>query len=182
MLFLFKSTSRNDLDNKRKDDIFVKNYYRVFGLRLPGTEAIDDLLKALGDDDLETLKGHLLTALIEKKVFHRFRFPGRWTVAVDATGVYNWGEKYVAYALHKTSSSGKTTYFSNILEAKLVTTTGLSIPLASEWIYNGEDDHHKTVIFLRYGKSWNSYPDALSGIKRNSMPQQRTNSPCSTNG
>ena len=143
MLFLFKSTSRNDMDNKRKDTVFAKNYQRVFGLRLPSTEAIDDLLKVLDHDDLETVKGHLLTALIEKKVFHRFRFLGRWTVAVDATGAYNWGEKQVDFALHKTSSTGKTTYFSNILEAKLVTTTGLSIPLATEWIYNGEEDYQK---------------------------------------
>jgi hypothetical protein len=143
MLFLFKSTSRNDLDNKRKDIVFAQNYYRVSGLRLPSTEAIDDLLKVLDHEALETLKGHLLAALIEKKVFHRFRFLGLWTVAVDATGVYNWGEKFADYALHKTSCSGKTTYFSNVLEAKLVTTTGLSIPLASEWIYNGEQDYHK---------------------------------------
>jgi len=45
MLFLFKSASRNDFDAKRKDSVFVKNYYRVFGLRLPSMKAIDDLLK-----------------------------------------------------------------------------------------------------------------------------------------
>ena len=108
MLFLFKSASGNDWDNKSKDAVFAMNYYRVFGLRLPSTEAIDDLLKVLNHDALETLKGHLLTVLIEKKVFHRFRFLGRWTVAVDATGAYNWGEKYVDFALHKTSSGEKT--------------------------------------------------------------------------
>ena len=143
MLFLFKSVSRNEFDNKRKDTGFVKNYFNVFGLRLPSTEAIDDLFKILCNDALEALKGHLLSALIEKKVFHRFRFLGLWTVAVDATGVYNWDENPVDFALHKTSKCGKTTWFSNILEAKLVTTTGLSIPLASEWIYNGEDDYQK---------------------------------------
>ena len=143
MLFLFKSTSRNDFDSKRKETTFSKNYRQVFALRLPSTEAIDDLLEALDHASLENLSGHLLNALIEKKVFHRFRFLGYWTVAVDATGVYNWGDRPVDFALHKTSSNGKTTYFSNLLEAKLVTTTGLCIPLASEWIYNGEDDYQK---------------------------------------
>jgi len=47
MLFLFKSTSRNDFDHKRKDSVFVKNDYQVFRLRLPGTEAMDDILKVL---------------------------------------------------------------------------------------------------------------------------------------
>jgi len=95
LLFLFKSTSRNDFDLKRKDAVFAKNYCHVFGLRLPSTEAVDDLLKVLDHESLETIKGHLLTSLIEKKIFHRFRFLGYWTVAVDATGVYNWGEQYV---------------------------------------------------------------------------------------
>ena len=143
MLFLFKSTSRNDFDSKRKESTFSRNYRSVFALRLPSMEAIDDFLEILDQESLANLSGHLLNALIEKKVFHRFRFLGYWTVAVDATGVYNWGEHPVDFALHKTSSSGKTTYFSNLLEAKLVTTTGLSIPLASEWIYNGEDDYQK---------------------------------------
>lgn len=143
MLFLFKSASRNDFDHKRKDAGFAKNYFNVFGLRLPSTEAIDDLFKVIDHNRLETLKGELLTALIAKKVFHRFRFLGLWTVAIDATGVYNWGEVPVDFALHMTSKKGKTTYFSNVLEAKLVTTTGLSIPLASEWIYNEEDDYRK---------------------------------------
>jgi hypothetical protein len=143
MLFLFKSASRNEFDNKRKDSGFVKNYFNVFGLRLPSTEAIDDLFKILDNEALESLKGDLLTILIAKKVFHRFRFLGLWTVAVDATGVYHWGEHPIDCALHKTSKGGITTWFSNLLEAKLVTTTGLSIPLASEWIYNGEDDYQK---------------------------------------
>ena len=169
MLFLFKSTSRNDFDNKRKDAVFVKNYRHVFGLRLPSTEAMDDIFKVLNNDALEILKGHLLAALIDKKVFHRFRFLGTWTVAVDATGVYNWGDSPVDYALHKTSSNGKTTWFSNILEAKLVTTTGLSIPLVSEWIYNGEEtktqfvyitdmnvDRDNMVQFVEHARSrWN---------------------------
>ena len=80
MLFLFKSASRNEFDNKRKDSGFVKNYFNVFGLRLPSTEAIDDFFKILCNDALETLKGHLISVLIEKKVFHRFRFLGLWTV------------------------------------------------------------------------------------------------------
>ena len=143
MLFLFKSASRNDFDHKRKDSVFAKNYHNVFRLRLPSTEATNDILEVLDHEALENLKGHLLTILIEKKVFHRFRFLGLWMVAVDATGVYNWGERPVDFALHKTSSKGKTTWFSNVLEAKLVTTTGLSIPLASEWIYNDEDDYDK---------------------------------------
>jgi len=37
--------------------MYLVHYYRVFGLCFPDTKAIDDLLKALGDDDLETLKG-----------------------------------------------------------------------------------------------------------------------------
>ena len=40
MLFLFKSTSRNDFDGKRKESTFYKNYHQVFALRLPSMEAM----------------------------------------------------------------------------------------------------------------------------------------------
>jgi hypothetical protein len=78
--------------------------------------------------------------LLEKKVLHKFRFRKKWTVAVDATGMVNFGEKrHCEHCLHKTSKKGKTTYFHNVLEAKLVFTNGFSISLGTSFIENPEE-------------------------------------------
>ena len=116
---VLRSTKSTAIPLKKIKLIYsLLDYFNVFGLRLPSTEAIDDLFKILCNDALEILKGHLMSVLIEKKVFHRFRFLGLWTVAVDATGVYNWGENPIDSALHKTSKGGKTTWFSSVIYLK----------------------------------------------------------------
>lgn len=58
-------------------------------------------------------------------------------VAIDATGINSYDENNEEKdRVHKTSKNGKNTYHSYVLEAKLVTASGLSISIASEWIAN----------------------------------------------
>jgi hypothetical protein len=81
--------------------------------------------------------------LLEKKVLHKYRLFGKWlVVAVDGTGVMSFSEPHCEHCLHRTSTGGKTPYFHPVLEAKLITTSGLAISLATEWIANpaGEYD------------------------------------------
>ena len=56
MLFVFKEGSRNAFDNDRKESRFRKNYKRVFKLRLPSSDAIEDLYRILDNRELENLK------------------------------------------------------------------------------------------------------------------------------
>jgi hypothetical protein len=74
-------------------------------------------------------------------------------VAVDATGVMSFQERHCEHCLTKTSKNGKTTYFHYVLEAKLVTSAGHAISLATEWVENpvGEFDKQdcERKAFLR---------------------------------
>jgi hypothetical protein len=54
-------------------------------------------------------------------------------VAVDATGVGRTDEKHCEHCLHKTSKNGKTTYFHNVLAAKLICSNGFSISLGTSF-------------------------------------------------
>lgn len=143
-MFLFREGSRNVFNKNRRFETFIKNYERTFGLRLPHMDAVEDVLRALQPDELEKLKACLVSALIEKKVFHKFKFLGkRFIIAIDGTGLYNYEAKHCDQCLHKTSSSGKTTWFHHVLEAKLVTSNGMAISVGTEWIANGEDQFDK---------------------------------------
>jgi hypothetical protein len=72
-MFIFKQASRNAYNNKRGEIIFAKNYYRHFRLRLPHPDAIDQVMRDLPPELLEELKAQLVSHLIEKKLFRKFR-------------------------------------------------------------------------------------------------------------
>ena len=136
-MYIFKETSRNAYNNDSRDEQFQKNFIKYFGIRLPHADTIEDVLRVLHPEELEVLKMHLVSGLIEQKIFRKFRFLGKfYTVAIDATGMATFEQKHCDQCLSKTSKTGVVTYFHYVLEAKLVTSTGLSISLASEFIEN----------------------------------------------
>lgn len=136
-MHLLKEGSRNAYTNDRCDAIFAKNYYRHFKLRLPHPDTIDEVMRTLEPEHLEELKAQLMGSLFEQKVLRHFRFLGKYYfVAVDATGMHTFNHKHCDHCLTKTSKSGVVTYFHYVLEAKLVTSSGLAISLASEFIEN----------------------------------------------
>ena len=72
-----------------------------------------------------------------RKVFYRFRFLSRkYLISIDGTGVSSYDNDYCNECTHKTSKNGVTTYFHNVLEAKLVTHNDMSLSIATEWIRN----------------------------------------------
>jgi hypothetical protein len=136
-MFIFKETSRNAWNNDRREAVFQKNVFRYFRINLPHADTFDEVLRELPPVELEELKAHLVSGLIEQKILRKFRFLGKsYLVAIDATGMATFDQRHCDRCLAKTSKTGVVTYFHYVLEAKLVTSTGLSISLASEFIEN----------------------------------------------
>lgn len=137
-MFLFKETSRNAFNNDIKEGHFKQNYLKVFKLRLPHMDTVEDFLRILQPEQLEAIKAALITGLIEQKVLRHFRVLGKYyTVAIDGTGANSYTENDAEDSrTHKTSKNGKITYQHYVVEAKLVTATGMAISLASEWVTN----------------------------------------------
>ena len=143
-LFLFKKGSRNALNNLREENQFKKNYYRLFKCRLPHLDTVDKVMRALPEKFLEELKDKLVQILLQKKMWHSQRlFNKYFIIAVDATGVFTFDEDPSGQSTHKTYKSGKKNYFHNVLEAKLVTASGFSISIMTEWIENPEGEYNK---------------------------------------
>ena len=144
LLFVFKQGSRNAFNNKRREERFRKQYWKLFKLRLPHLDTVHRVLCQLDEEQLEGLKHGLVQRLLEHKVWHRHRLFKRWfVVAIDATGVLSFSERHCEHCLHRTSARGTTTYFHPVLEAKLLTPSGFSISVASEWIANPEGEYDK---------------------------------------
>lgn len=136
-MFMFKETSRNAYNNDRREDKFRKAIYSYFKISLPQGDTVDDVLRSLPVNLLETIKAQLVSRLIEKKLLRKFRLlEGYYFIAIDATGMATFDKRHCPHCLTKTSKNEKTTYFHYVLEAKLVTASGLSISLASEFVEN----------------------------------------------
>ena len=142
-MFLFKAESRNGFNNLREDLRFEKNYQRLFKMSLPHADTVDQVMRLLKTEQLERLKQKMVNVLIRRKVFQNQRYRGKWyCVAVDATGVTSYKEQHCEQCLHKTSKKGNTSWFHNVLEARLVTPNGFSISLLSEWIENPTENNY----------------------------------------
>jgi hypothetical protein len=136
-MFLLKETSRNAYNNDRRDAVLAKNYFRHFKMELPHPDTIDEVLRVLLPEQIEAIKAQLVGKLFEQKLLRQFRFLGKYYfIAVDATGIHTFDHEHCKQCLKKTSKNGHTTWFHYVLEAKLVTSSGLAISLASEFIEN----------------------------------------------
>lgn len=137
-VFIFKLPSRNSVNILRSEKKFIKNYQRIFKMKFPHMDTVEDFMRLLNSEELELLKANLMAALIKKKMFYRFRFLGKYyCVAVDGTGVSSYTEDYCGECLSKTHKN-TTTYHHMVLEAKLVCSNGLTVSLATEWIENSD--------------------------------------------
>ncbi|WYD80864.1 MAG: hypothetical protein V8K32_02895 [Candidatus Electrothrix gigas] len=143
-MFIFKEGSRNAFNNDRDEENFKENYKNLFHMRLPHMDTVDNVMRQLNENELEKLKTDMICNLLKKKSLHKFRFLGKFfIVAVDGTGIHSFSERHCDQCLTITSKNGKTTYFHNVLEAKLICSNGFSISLATEWIENPVGDFDK---------------------------------------
>lgn len=101
-------------------------------------DTVHRVMTELSADSLEDIKQAFVAALIDQHLLRRFRLWGKYyTIAIDGTGVSSYKENNEEQVLPcKTTKNGVTTYYSHVVEAKLVTSSGLSISIGSEWVSN----------------------------------------------
>ena len=149
-MFLFHRGSRNQMNLSRQEQKFRRNYQRLFKMRLPHMDTVDELLRVLDEAELERLKATLIRTLIEKKVLNRLRLGRRYVISIDATHVGTYEENYCGECVYRTvGKKGKKLWFHSVLEAKLVPSTGLSLSIASEWIANPGSEYDKQDCELK---------------------------------
>ena len=136
-LFSFREQSRNAINNDRThSQEFCSNFEKLFGCRLAHQDTVELFFRQLPVEKLEAVQMALVRHLIEKKVFERYRIQGYYTIAFDASGVISGNADRYGCGLTRESKSGTVSYQHHVLEARLVTDSGLCIPIGSEWITN----------------------------------------------
>lgn len=165
-MFVFKKGSRNGLNNDRSEPKFRKNYERLFKVRLPHMDTVEEVMRVLEERHVEQLKAALVKALLSKKVLRKYRLLGQsYMVVIDGTHVIDVQEGHCAHCLQQRFKNGRVRYFHNVLEAKLVTGNGFCLSLATEWIENVEEYNKQDCelkAFARLARKLRHYYPRLS--------------------
>ena len=103
---------------------------------LPVTKTLDHFIGHVGNAAFAQLLHQHLQRLIRMKALEDSRFQGDFVVAVDGTGYLSFSHHHCSQCLTQKHSSGTVSYLHPVLEAKLLTPTGLALSLASEFIEN----------------------------------------------
>ena len=137
LMFLFKQESRNQADNTAKNIDYQDNIQNIFGVKVADMDTVDKYLRWLNPDKLERIKQDMFRELVKSKTFQKYKFAGKYfMLAIDGSGFQSYSYEPYPGCTYKKSKKGKKTWTTYVLEAKVVTSNGFSISLATEWIEN----------------------------------------------
>ena len=144
LLFLCKLGRLRQLDYELRDEetCVLDNVNRLAQAEqetLPVWGTLSYFLRGVGSEPLGQLRTQMVRRLIRSKVLDGDRLLGAFVVAVDGTGHVAFRRRHCDHCLTQTHGQ-HTYYYHNVLEAKLVTSSGLALSMASEFIDNRHDD------------------------------------------
>jgi hypothetical protein len=138
-LFLCRLGSRRQVTYQlRGSGPAAANLGALLGLeRCPHGDTLNETYCRLQPAELQEVICWLVERLLRQKVLYLYRLLDRFFVLVlDGTGIYTFHRRHCPHCLTRTTGPGQTLYYHNVLEAKLVTPTGLVFSLMSEFIEN----------------------------------------------
>jgi hypothetical protein len=112
-------------------------FQALFGVAsVPHGDTLEATYQRLNVPEVQEVVTTAFETLIRQKVLYRYRLCGRYfLVTFDGTGMLTFSERHCPQCLTMTHH-GHTTYYHPILEAKLVTYTGLVLSVMTEFIEN----------------------------------------------
>lgn len=141
LLFGLGLGSRRSADNDLRDldCAILHNVNLLAGTQqksLPVAKTLDHFIGHVGSTSFARLLHQHTHRLIRMKALDDNRFQGDFVVGVDGTGYLSFSHHHCDQCLTQKHSSGTISYLHPVLEAKLLTGTGLAVSLASEFIEN----------------------------------------------
>jgi hypothetical protein len=144
LLFLCKLGRLRQLDYELRDEETcvlpnVNALAQTEQETLPVWGTLSYFLRGVGSEALGQLRTQMIRRLIRNKVLDQDRLLGAFVVAVDGTGHVSFRRRHCDHCLTQTHGE-HTYYYHNVLETKLVTSSGLALSIASEFIDNRHND------------------------------------------
>jgi len=140
LMFAFNLTSRRKANEELTGPQLLENLRSLFPdlVDMPHQDTLCRLLQKLDVSQIESCYLDLLKDLIRKKKFRQLLCQKRYLVAIDGTQKYVmkecWDERYLHRRLQ--GKDGEEEYYAYVLEAVLMFTNGMVLPLMSEFLEN----------------------------------------------
>lgn len=152
LVFLCRVGSRRQSNEKFRDNertaAKFEHYFNVHDF--PHGDTLNDLYRELEWLQVQELATNMVETLIRQKVLYPYRLLDYYfVIAIDATGHLTFNERHCEHCLTKRLKNGKILYYHLVLEAKLVTPTGFSFSLMSEFIENPTKNETKQDCELK---------------------------------
>lgn len=144
LLFTLGLESRRRLDSELRDEETevlgnVNRLARTEQTTLPVHKTLEHFVGHVGAAFWGALRTRMLERPIRMKALDGARLRGRFVVAVDGTGWLCLTRRHCPHCLEQ-KQGGKTIYLHQVLEAKLVSPSGLALSMASAFIENPAAD------------------------------------------
>jgi hypothetical protein len=100
-------------------------------------DTLENLLEKLSPDESSMIRHKMINRLLRMKCLASFRLLDKYyMVAVDGTGHLAFKDRHCTHCLTKEKDGKVIYYYHNVLEAKIVTETGLALSCQTEFIEN----------------------------------------------
>ncbi len=174
-LFLFKLQARRQVKFLLHQPGILAHINRITHGRndtVTHGDNLEKILRWLPWQDLASIRTEMMRRLLRMKALCGYRLLDRdYIIAVDGTGVVCFEKRHCKRCLTKTSN-GKTVYYHPVLEAKLVTSTGLALSLETEFIENPEIGHENGKEKMKQDCELKAFYRMAARLKEN-FPQLR---------
>lgn len=137
-MFSMHSGSRRQFRNDSITSDFVHNLSLLANTDVenaPHGDTIVYYLRKILPENFQKLITRMIGRLIRMKALDAYRLFSTFMVAIDGTGQHTFKKRHCPNCLVRKHKSG-TLYYHHVLEAKLVTSNGLSLSMATEFIEN----------------------------------------------
>jgi hypothetical protein len=135
----FSSRRSADNDVRELESHVLENLNRSAGTdqqTLPVAKTVDHYIGHVGSSPFAQLPHCHLQRLIRTKALDHFRFKGNFIVPIDRTGYLSFSHHHCPQCLIHRRASRQVSYLPPVLEPKPVSSSGLALSLATEFIQN----------------------------------------------
>jgi len=140
-LFLLRLGSKRRIKYKLQTKYFLENINRLclgYNEKVAHHDTVEYLICGLGPGQIYEVRHKMIGRLIRMRALEKYRLLGKYyMIAVDGTGHMTFSQRHCPHCLTR-KSNGKVLYYHNILEAKIITDTGLALSVETEFILNSD--------------------------------------------